>query len=35
MYLLAGRDDDSLVEVIERFADLGALPSEGPIVSVD
>jgi hypothetical protein len=35
MYLLAGRDDDSLVEVIERFADSGALPSEGPIISVD
>jgi hypothetical protein len=34
-YLLAGRDDDSIVEVIERFANTAALPSEGLVVSLD
>jgi hypothetical protein len=34
-YLLAGRDDDSIAEVIERFANLGALPAEGLVVSLD
>jgi hypothetical protein len=35
MYLLAGRDDVSIVEVIERFAETEALPHEGLVISLD
>jgi hypothetical protein len=35
MYLLAGRDDEAIIAVIERFASLQALPSGGLIVSLD
>jgi hypothetical protein len=34
-YLLAGRDTQALVDLVERLADLEVLPSDGVIVSLD
>jgi hypothetical protein len=34
-YLLAGRDDDAIVQIIERFAEAQALPSQGLVLSLD